>query len=106
MGLDENLRQEIVRRLLRVTAPDRIILFGSAATGTMSPDSDVDLLIVSPPANNTINERVRLLKALRGLNLPFDVFMIDTERFEATRDTFGGIAWPASKYGQVLYSAC
>ena len=31
MGIDESLIREIVRRLLDVTKPDRIILFGSAA---------------------------------------------------------------------------
>jgi hypothetical protein len=28
-----------------------------------------------------------------------------TERFEATRNVIGGIAYPASKYGRVLYAA-
>ena len=39
------LIQEIVRRILTVTKPDRIILFGSAATGNMTRDSDIDLLV-------------------------------------------------------------
>jgi hypothetical protein len=28
-----------------------------------------------------------------------------TERFEATRNVIGGIAYPANKYGRVLYAA-
>lgn len=48
MGIDESLTQEIVRRLLTVSKPDRIILFGSAATGRMTRDSDIDLLVVDP----------------------------------------------------------
>ena len=35
---------EIVRRVIEVAQPDRIILFGSAARGQMGPDSDIDLL--------------------------------------------------------------
>jgi len=48
MGIDDSLTQEIVHRLLGVTKADRIILFGSAASGAMTRDSDIDLLVVSP----------------------------------------------------------
>lgn len=71
----------------------------------MNADSDIDLLVVPPAAFNTIDERVRLLRALRGLGFPFDVFIIGTERFEETKDIFGGIAYPAHKYGRVIYEA-
>jgi len=36
------VEQEIVRRVLSVFSPDRIILFGSAARGEMTEDSDID----------------------------------------------------------------
>ncbi len=37
---------DIVRRVVEVSKPERIVLFGSAASGTMRADSDVDLLVV------------------------------------------------------------
>ena len=37
---------DIVRRVAEVAKPQRIVMFGSAARGTMRPDSDVDLLVV------------------------------------------------------------
>ena len=105
MAIDDSLIGEIVRRLLSVTRPDRIILFGSAAAGQMTRDSDIDLLIVAPSPANTIEERVRLRGCLRGLGFPFDVFLIATERFEESKNVFGGIAYPAHKYGRVIYEA-
>ena len=105
MGVDDSLVREIVRRLLDVIRPSRIILFGSAATGTMTRDSDIDLLVVAPAPSNTLDERVKLHKALRGLGYPFDVFIIGAERFEETKNLFGGIAYPAHKYGRVIYEA-
>jgi predicted nucleotidyltransferase len=105
MGIDDTLIREIVQRLLGVARPDRIILFGSAATGPMTRDSDIDLLVVAPAPSNTLDERVRLYQALRGLGFPFDVFIIGTERFEETKNIFGGIAYPANKYGRVIYEA-
>lgn len=40
------LLQEIVRRILAVSAPEQIILFGSYARGEAGPDSDLDLLVI------------------------------------------------------------
>lgn len=105
MGIDDSLVHEIVRRLLGVTQPDRIILFGTAATGQMTGDSDIDLLVVAPAPANTLEEHVRLRGCLRGLGFPFDVFLIATERFEESKNVFGGIAYPAHKYGRVIYEA-
>ena len=105
MGIDDSLVHEIVRRLLGVTQPDRIILFGTAATGQMTRDSDIDLLVVAPAPSNMIEEHVRLRGCLRGLGFPFDVFLIATEKFEESKNVFGGIAYPAHKYGRVIYEA-
>ena len=105
MGIDDSLVQEIVRRLLSVASPDRIILFGSAAQGAMTRDSDIDLLLVSRSTPNTIDELARLRRSLRGLGFPFDLFVIRTDKFEESKDVFGGIAYPAHKYGRVIYEA-
>lgn len=86
-----------------VANPDRIILFGSAATGQMTRDSDIDLLIVEPKTANRHEESVKIRRAIGDVPFPVDVIVINTERFEATKDIFGGIAYPAPRYGRVLY---
>ena len=103
MGLDETLLNEIVRRVLTAARPDRIILFGSAATGQMTKDSDIDLLIVDPAPQNTRAESVRIRRALGDIGYPIDVIVIARDRFEATKNIIGGIAYPASRHGRVLY---
>ena len=105
MGSDERLIQEIVRRVLSVSNPDRIILFGSAATGRMNRDSDIDLLVVEPSPSDARRRSVVIGDVLRGLGFPFDVMVIASERFEETKDIFGGIAYPADKHGKVIYEA-
>jgi predicted nucleotidyltransferase len=105
MAIDETLKREIVRRILTVSEPDRVILFGSAATGQMTGDSDIDLLVVEPVPENTRNESVRIRRALGDIGYPVDVIVIATERFEETKGIIGGIAYPAHKYGRVLYEA-
>jgi len=105
MGIDESLVEEIVRRVLAAAAPDKIILFGSAATGGMTRDSDIDILVVEREPGDRRKKSVRIHHALRGLGYPFDVIVISTEWFEESKNVIGGIAYPANKYGKVIYEA-
>jgi len=105
MGIDENILKEIVRRICRLSQPDQIILFGSAATEQMTSDSDIDILVLETHPNNPFGESVRIGNALRGLGFAFDVIVMATERFNESKDIIGGIAYPAHKYGKVIYAA-
>ena len=105
MGIDESLIEEIVRRILSTATPDRIILFGSAATGEMTRDSDLDLLIVERDPGDRRKESVKIDATLSGLGYPFEVIVISSEWFEASKNVVGGIAYPANKYGKVIYEA-
>ena len=44
--LDQQTLDDIIRRIVEVAQPEKIILFGSAARGEMNRHSDVDLLII------------------------------------------------------------
>ena len=46
MTISPQIINEIVERVRGVATPERIILFGSSATGEMTADSDIDLLIL------------------------------------------------------------
>ena len=105
MMVDETLLDEVVRRVLTVARPERIILFGSAATGQMTEDSDLDLLVVEPESANTRDRSVRIRRALGDVRYPVDVIVMSSARFEETKNLIGGIAYPARKYGRVLYEA-
>jgi len=105
MGIDKKIIEEIVQRILAVAKPDRIILFGSAATGEMTRDSDVDLLIIEPQIGDRREEYVRIRRALRGIDYPFDILFITTQWFEESKNVIGGIAYPANKHGKVIYEA-
>jgi len=105
MGIDETIIEEIIKRVLKVAQPERIILFGSAATGEMTPDSDIDLLILAARPVDRKQESIRIGDALRGLGYPFDVIVMATERFEESKEVIGGLAYPANKHGKVIYEA-
>ena len=105
MTVDETLLDEVVRRVLTVARPERIILFGSAATGQMTEDSDIDLLVVEPEPADTRDRSVRIRRALGDVRYPVDVIVMSSARFEETKNLIGGIAYPARKYGRILYEA-
>ena len=56
---------DVVRRIVAVAQPERIILFGSAARGGMGPHSDFDLLIVKEGAHRR-NLAGRIYENLHG----------------------------------------
>jgi predicted nucleotidyltransferase len=49
--LDQKTLDDIIRRIVEVAHPEKIILFGSAARGEMGPNSDVDLLVIKSGAH-------------------------------------------------------
>lgn len=105
MDLDQNLIEEIISRILAVTQAERIIIFGSGASGKMTRDSDIDLLVLQSAPGDPRQESVRVRQALMGLGHPFDIIVMATERFEESKGVIGGLAYPANKYGKVIYEA-
>jgi predicted nucleotidyltransferase len=105
MTVDENTIKHIVEQILKVAHPERVILFGSAARGAMSRDSDLDLLVIEKIVENPRERTVRIRSALGSFGMPIDVIVMASERFEETKNTIGGIAYPANKYGKVIYEA-
>lgn len=105
MSIGQKLVGEIVKRILDAAEPQRIILFGSAATEQMTKDSDIDLLVLESAPGDSRRESVRIRRAVRGLGYPFDIIVMAAERFEESKNVVGGIAYPANKYGKVIYEA-
>ena len=67
--LDPRTLDEIIRRVVEVAQPERIVLFGSAARGEMTRHSDVDLLIVSDSAD-ALDLMFRIYDRLGGVGVP------------------------------------
>jgi len=99
----EALQSEIVRRLLTVSDPVQIVLFGSYARGDFGPDSDIDLLVIAEGVEHLRQESVRLRQALRGLPVPIDVIVATPQHVQRYRDAIGMIYGPAMREGRVLY---
>jgi len=99
----DDVLAEIVRRILTVSDPEQIVLFGSYVRGEQGPDSDVDLLVIETEVTSPRQESVRLRRALRGLLIPIDVVVVTSQHVRRHRDTIGLIYSSALKEGRVLY---
>ena len=78
----EDLLQEVVRRMLAVGAPSKIVLFGSRARGDARADSDLDLLIIEASDLPRYKRSPRYLRALIGLFPAKDVVVWTPEEVE------------------------
>ena len=94
---------EMIRRIAEGFQPDKIIVFGSRATGSAGPDSDVDFLVVMQVEGSRRHQAVEIEMKLGGLGLSKDVIVVTPEEFEAYRDVVGSIAYPAAHEGRIVY---
>jgi predicted nucleotidyltransferase len=102
---DQRTAEELRARLLAhgVGCIRRIILYGSRARGTASPESDFDLLVIETDPVSKRAEMQRLRRAVHDLSDPVDVWVMGEQEFEETKNVIGGLAYPAYTYGIVLY---
>lgn len=107
-ALAPEVLERIVRQVVAVAEPERIILFGSAARGELGPHSDVDLLVVRSGAYSKRELSVRIRKALHdkgGIEEAFDVVVATPEDLARYGDCFALVYYPALREGKVLYAA-
>ena len=96
--------REVVRRIVRLFEPERIIMFGSHARGDAGPDSDVDLLIVMPVKGSKRKKAVEIAVALHNIPVPIDVIVTRPDEFAWRKEVVGTIERPAVREGKVLYA--
>ncbi len=95
---------EMVRRIVRASAPEKIVLFGSHARGEASPDSDVDLLVVADVGGEGRRAvAARIDRLLLDIPVPTDIVVVTPADVETFHDQIGTIIEPAFREGRVLY---
>ncbi len=93
----------MVRRIVKLCKPEKIILFGSHATGHARPGSDLDFLVITRHGESKRQVAVELYRALRGAGVAKDIIVVRPEEFERYRDVIGTIIYPAAREGKILY---
>lgn len=102
---DAGVLDDIVRRIVEVAHPERIVLFGSAARGQTGPNSDVDLLVIKGGRYKYHNLLEKINRCLRGVEAAVDVVLVTPEQVERYRDTHCLVIKPALRDGREVYRA-
>ncbi len=79
----EEVRLAARRAASRVPSIQRVILFGSLVTSIPTPRSDADLLVIvgSSPYAEPSDRVPEILRALRPLPCPMDLFVLTADEF-------------------------
>lgn len=101
----KDILDEIIRRVVEVARPERIILFGSAARGKMGPNSDVDLLVIKRGKFDRSRLAGDVYMNLHGVGQAVDVILVTPEQVEKYRNTHCLIIAPALREGREIYHA-
>lgn len=100
----DRLPPGLLRNITARLNPQRVILFGSQATGTVHRDSDWDLLIVVD--DDTSAERINwraMHEIRRGIGAAIDLIPCRESAFRDRIDVIGSLPWLAAKQGVVVY---
>jgi predicted nucleotidyltransferase len=101
---DPAILADVVRRVVEAARPEKIVLFGSAARGTMGPDSDLDLLVIKGGKFNRHRVTTAIYRRLSG-EIGVDAVVVTPEEVERYRNTHCLVICPALREGQVVYEA-
>jgi len=104
-GVTPDVLDELVRRIVGTAHPKRIILFGSAARGTLGPHSDLDLLVIMPDGVHRRRTAQTLYRALSGLGVAKDVVVVTENDVEEHGENPSLVICPALREGRELYHA-
>ena len=96
--------QSLCEQIARHFSPERIILFGSYAYGTPTPDSDVDLLVVMPFEGRHTQQAIRILNRLNVFT-PIDLLVRTPEQVEERLAMGDFFMRDILQRGKVMYEA-
>lgn len=107
MKATDNLIDEVVDIIVRESAPEQIILFGSHAKGDATSESDVDLLVVESGefglGRSRRKELARLSKAVARFQFPIDILLYSKAEVEKWKHSLNNVVAHAFRDGKVVY---
>lgn len=96
--------EEFGRQIGREFGAERVVLFGSYARGTVTEDSDVDLLIVCRFEGKSVDQSVRIRMKLRP-QFPVDLLVRTPEKVRQRIEMGDDFLREILEEGKVLYEA-
>lgn len=101
--IEEKKLQEIIQKIVTAVSPQKIILFGSYATGNATYESDLDLVVIWDTKMNTHERNMKIRRLFPRRDFSLDVFVFTPEEESKYRDIKGTILNMSLMQGKVVY---
>lgn len=102
--ITENKIEEIKDKIVKTVSPEKIILFGSYATGEATEESDIDLVVIWDSDLNPHKKNLLLSRLFPKRNFSLDIFAFTKKEAEKLKDIAGTILYEAFHHGKVIYA--
>lgn len=100
---NKDLVKEITNRIAIGAKPEKIILFGSFATGAQKKDSDIDLLVIKESSTRRDERDLEIRKLLKDIIYPMDIFVYTPKEAEELKKTPGSFVKKIFLTGKIVY---
>jgi predicted nucleotidyltransferase len=100
----KNAIRELGRQIGEQFGAERVILFGSYARGSVTADSDVDILVIGPFKGRPVDRSVEIRMKLRP-QFPVDILIKTAEKINQRMKMGDPFMREILKEGKVLYEA-
>lgn len=91
--------EEFGKQIGREFGAERVILFGSYARGTVTDDSDVDLLVIVPFKGRSVDKSVEIRMKLRP-KFPVDILVCTPEKVRQRIEMGDDFMWEILQKGK------
>ena len=95
--------QKIVSFLIENYRPEKIILFGSLASGEVKEESDIDLLLIKNSDKRPLERAMEVMELLGYPRVALDIFVYTPEEIEYLRKEGSHFIEDILERGKVLY---
>jgi predicted nucleotidyltransferase len=96
--------RQLCTRIAREFKPEKIILFGSHASGRPTPESDLDLMVVMQFEGDPLEQAVTMLNRLNML-IPIDLLARTPEQVQQRLEMGDSFMRDIIERGEVMYEA-
>ena len=101
--IDKKLIRSISKKIVENFNPEKIILFGSSAKGTLTKDSDIDLLVIMDSKQRPAKRSIEVSKVCRPKFISMDVLVRTPEEIKNRLQIGDYFIKEILEKGKVLY---